>query len=85
MSQMCMLHTLRVNFEKSQRECQALQAERDKLVQENGRLAQSDAARELQVQALSQDVEKREVTNDGSLLWDSLTLHKHHNGKAGQS
>ena len=75
------LTRLSVNFEQSKSESQAFQTERDKLVQENGRLAQSEAAHELKVQALSQDVERREVTNDGSLLWDSLTLHKHHNAQ----
>ena len=66
------LTRLSVNFEQSKSESQAFQAERDKLVQENGRLAQSDAAHELKVRALSQDVERLEVTTYGSLLWDSL-------------
>ena len=56
------LTRLSVNFEQSKSESQAFQAERDKLVQENGRLAQSDAAHELKVKALSQDVERLEVT-----------------------
>jgi hypothetical protein len=57
-------------------ECRHLRIERFQLVQENGRLAQSNAAHELKVRALSQDVAMLEVTNDGSLLWDSLTLAK---------
>ena len=44
------LARLSVNFEQSKSESQAFQTERDKLVQENARLAQSDAARELKVQ-----------------------------------
>ena len=44
------LTRLSVNFEQSKSESQAFQAERDKLVQENGRLAQSEAAHELKVQ-----------------------------------
>jgi hypothetical protein len=76
------LTRLSVNFEQSKSESQAFQAERDKLVQENGRLAQSDAAHELKVQALSQDVEKREVTTYGSLLWDSLMQSMPGDGKA---
>ena len=44
------LTRLSVNFEQSKSESQAFQTERDKLVQENGRLAQSEAAHELKVQ-----------------------------------
>ena len=43
-------------------ECRHLRIERFQLVQENGRLAQSNAAHELKVRALSQDVERLEVT-----------------------
>ena len=46
------LTRLSVNFEQSKSESQAFQAERDKLVQDNGRLAQSEAAHELKVHSL---------------------------------
>ena len=52
------------------------------VVQENGMLVQSEAAHVLRVQALSQDVERREVTTYGSLLWDSLMRSMPGDGKA---
>ena len=55
------LAKLRVNFEHSKSEYQALQAERDKLVQENSRIANSEDSLEQKVRSLSKDIERLEV------------------------
>jgi hypothetical protein len=71
------LTRLSVNFEQSNSESQAFQAERDKLVQDNGRLAQSEAAHELKVHSL--ELAKQRTTlevfmSQSQQAMDSMTL-----------
>ncbi len=62
------LAKLRVNFDHYKSECQALKAERGKLVQENSRLANSEDSLEQKVRSLSKDVERLEVLSPPCLL-----------------
>jgi len=62
------LAKLRVNFDHSKSECQALKAERDKLVQDNSRIANSEDSLEQKVRSLSKDVERLEVLSPPCLL-----------------
>ena len=65
------LAKLRVNFDHSKSECQALKAERDKLVQDNSRIANSEDSLEQKVRSLSKDIERLEVGFPPCLLWSS--------------
>ncbi len=55
------LAKLRVAFDHSENECQAIKAERDKLVQDNSRIANSEDSLEQKVRSLSKDIERLEV------------------------
>jgi len=65
------LAKLRVNFDHSKSECQALKAERDRLVQDNSRIANSEDSLEQKVRSLSKDIERLEVGFPPCLLWSS--------------
>ena len=65
------LAKLSVNFDHSKSECQSLKAERDKLVEENSRIANSEATLEQKVRSLSKEIERLEVLSLTCLLWIS--------------